>query len=326
MPSECTDSSAQVSNGGTHSLAVEADQSQSSDGPEERSDGFPPLYRVAEPAVIFDPQRRAASPELKAAVRTLCAVVERHERDLGLRHRRRSASAQAGFRLAVEALTCNLAGFLPLASRRLLAVPRHSGAMWGKGRYASSVFGQHFLDVLDLMAHPQVGLVAEVARGYRFDGGQARRSTVRPLPRFFGLLPSRELGWSAFRRDDDPEILLLRGRKNRATGQAALIDYPENATTRRLRRQVKRINAHLRAAPLILLPDGNSAQTDDGQPVDPLRRTVRRIFNNGSWEEGGRLYGAFWETMRREDRFRLLRIGTQSHPDGEAIANVDYGC
>jgi len=29
--------------------------------------------------------------------------------------------------------------------------------------------------------------------------------------------------------------------------------------------------------------------------------------------------------MRRDDRFRLLRIGTRAHPKGEPIANVDYG-
>jgi hypothetical protein len=73
------------------------------------------------------------------------------------------------------------------------------------------------------------------------------------------------------------------------------------------------------------MPDHNAAETNDGQPLDPTRRTVRRIFNNGSWQQGGRLYGGFWETMRREDRFRLLRIGTRTHPEGEPIANVDHG-
>jgi hypothetical protein len=56
-----------------------------------------------------------------------------------------------------------------------------------------------------------------------------------------------------------------------------------------------------------------------------MRTAVRRIFNNGSWQEGGRLFDGFWETMRREDRFKFLRICTAANPNCERIANVDFG-
>jgi hypothetical protein len=47
-------------------------------------------------------------------------------------------------------------------------------------------------------------------------------------------------------------------------------------------------------------------------------RTLRRTFN-GTWEQGGRLFGGFWQTMPRPDRFKNIRIG------GEPVALVDYG-
>jgi hypothetical protein len=47
-------------------------------------------------------------------------------------------------------------------------------------------------------------------------------------------------------------------------------------------------------------------------------RALRRIFN-GSYEEGGRLFGGFWQTMPRPDRFKHIRIG------GEPVAICDYG-
>jgi hypothetical protein len=144
---------------------------------------------------------------------------------------------------------------------------------------------------------------------------------VSPLAPLLDHVPACLFAWSAFRREEDPEVLVLRSRKDWRTGKADAMDYTDTATTRRLRRQVHRINRYLSAAPIFLLPDA-MARTDDGQPLDPTRRTVRRIFNNGNWDQGGRLYGAFWETMRREDRFRLLRIGTGAHPEGEPIANV----
>jgi hypothetical protein len=95
-----------------------------------------------EPALNFDPQRRAASPELRASIKAFCRLLEGREAALGLRKRRRSSPA--GFRLAIEAIMCNLAVLHILGKHRLLAVPRHSGAMWGKGRYGSPVVGQHF--------------------------------------------------------------------------------------------------------------------------------------------------------------------------------------
>jgi len=61
-----------------------------------------------EPGVHFDPQRRAATGDLKAAVKALSAFLEWQEIALRLRQRRRSAAAHAGFKLAVEALRATL--------------------------------------------------------------------------------------------------------------------------------------------------------------------------------------------------------------------------
>jgi hypothetical protein len=292
--------------------------------PDADSDEVPlPFFWPPERVLFFDPQRRAATPELKAAIKSLSTFLEHSEAALGLRERRRSASAYADFKLAIEAVTCNLVVLLMMDPARPLAIPRHHGAMWGKSRYRPPVYGQHFLDVIELMAHPRVCLITELAPGYGYQGGKSRQSLIRVSRRLKDHLPSC-LGWSELRREDEPEVVVLRGQKDQATGKASEIDYSETTTTRRLRKQVDRINRYLRTAPIFLLPD-SQAETDDGQPVDPTRRAVRRIFNNGSWDQGGRLYGGFWETMRRVDRERLLRIGTNTCPEGERVANVDYG-
>lgn len=55
-----------------------------------------------------------------------------------------------------------------------------------------------------------------------------------------------------------------------------------------------------------------------GQPVEPYKRALRRIFNNANWKQGGRLFGGFWMTMERTQRFRSIRIA------GEPIVNVDF--
>jgi hypothetical protein len=261
---------------------------------------------------------------MKAAVQRLAAFLQAQEAAVGLRQRARTRAAHRGFVAAVESIACNLAA-LPLAGPgRALAVPRSNAAMWSPRRYRPAAYGDHFRDVLDLMAHPEVRLIETVKRGYAFAGGRSAPSTVRPTATFHRHVRPDLVRWDAFKREEEPEVLILKGRKDRRTGTAGPVAYRETAQTRRKRAEVRRINAHLSAAPFWLASLGDGLADHEGQPVDPTRRTVRRIFNNGSWREGGRLYGGFWETMRREDR-RLLRITTPAHPEGEPVANVDHG-
>ncbi|NBQ25620.1 MAG: hypothetical protein EBU26_15425 [Verrucomicrobia bacterium] len=48
-------------------------------------------------------------------------------------------------------------------------------------------------------------------------------------------------------------------------------------------------------------------------------RHLRRIFNNKSFNQGGRLYGGFWQKMTSEDRYEHIRISK------DMIAECDYG-
>src|ERR1700761_2740121 len=151
-------------------------------------------------AIMFDPHRRAASAELRAATKALTAFLEGREADLTLRKRARKEADRRSFRLAVEAIACNPAAMRMVDPERPLEVPRSSGVMWAKGRYRNPVYGSHLLDSLDLMARPEVCLIEVLTRGYKFKRGDKRQSTG-----------------------------------------------------------------------------------DDCQPIDPTRRSVRRVFNNGDW-------------------------------------------
>ena len=194
--------------------------------------------------------------------------------------------------------------------------------MWAKDRYRNPVYGQHFLDALDLMAHPKVGLIEVLTRGYRFAGGNKQRSTIRPTAALVRHVSASVVGWESFDRAEEPEVLILKRPKDDGNGKGQTINYRDTAQTRRRRKEVQQINKVLRAAPLKLV--AGDCFTEEGQPIDPTRRSVRRIFNNGSWYEGGRLFDGFWETMRRDDRFQFIRICTERNLEGERIANVDF--
>lgn len=272
------------------------------------------------PALSFDPDKRAASFALVQSVRRAVTLLENHEAQLGARMRRRSVEERHKFKLAVEAITCNLVAARLASPDGLLSVPRDANVMWPAKRYRTSVYGSHFLAALDLMAAPEVGLAKIVTKGFRVDSERRQLTTIAPTPALLTMVGA-EPSWGDLKRDAVSEALVLRGRKDPKTGIASTLDYRETATTRRLRKDVQQLNRYLEAAPLIVLPPSGP----DVTPIDPTRRTVRRIFNNGVWTEGGRLFDGFWETMPKAERFERLRIATAQAPQGERIVNVDFG-
>lgn len=285
--------------------------------------------------ILFVPSRRAADPALKAAIEKLIADLEGIESRLGLRQRQRRPADHAAFRLAIEALACNALVVALYDYDQLLAVPRANGSMWGSAGPREPVYGQHFIDTLKLFALPEVGLTEDFARGYSFAGSKGVLSTIRVLPRLREVLGAGSYGWHSLYRDETAcEVLLLRDVKAKAATvnggrrkpKAEAVAFSENAQTKALRDEVRSLNAWLATAPVVVAEgeDGPLRNRED-QPVDPTDRSLRRIFNNASWHEGGRLFGGVWQAMRRKDRPHHLLIATDSYPDGEPTVSVDYG-
>lgn len=84
-----------------------------------------------------------------------------------------------------------------------------------------------------------------------------------------------------------------------------LIEYRDTQKTRRIRRELGLINAQISSS-RIDMPDGTH---DAGQ--------LCRIFNNGSFAQGGRFYWGRWETLPKRERAKL-RI------DGRSVVEKDF--
>jgi hypothetical protein len=125
----------------------------------------------------------------------------------------------------------------------------------------------------------------------------------------------------------EPEVIELRETivEERWSGFVPLrprvyfraVEYRDDATTEEWRAQVIRINEGLAAADITFNP-GNGVINGHEVPESGIAlgdRTLKRIFNNGRWEHGGRLYGGFWQKMKRElrdglriDRHRVVTL------------------
>ncbi|MEY9726268.1 hypothetical protein [Bradyrhizobium yuanmingense] len=264
--------------------------------------------------MMFDPQLRAKSAELQAAVRRLADTLLAYEAESGSRKRARKEPDAAKFYVAVEALACNLILLRATGSNSKLAVPRSHAVIW----QGNAVLGQHFLAAIDLLS--AMSLIAEGRRGYRFSDRAKMRSLIEPLERLADHLPLAPPEWRAICQLDDPVLVILKEGKDE-DGNAGAIAYRETAQSKKFGNQVRSINRFLREADIeVTGQDGSGLSLGkDGQIIAPYRRSLRRIFNNGTWQHGGRLAGAaFWLSMERAERQRI-RI------DGQRVAEVDYG-
>ena len=102
---------------------------------------------------------------------------------------------------------------------------------------------------------------------------------------------------------------MLRKAKKLGQTQPEVQEYKDTDETHHLRAQMQAINAYLADADI----------TCDHPTVNPQDRYLRRIFNNSSFEQGGRLYGGFWQRMTSEERAVHIRINQ------DAVVECDYG-
>ena len=263
----------------------------------------------------FDPLARANNKRLAAEIAAFIELLLAAEQKLKLRERTRRPADHDNFALAVEALVCNLL-LSSQANNAVLAVPRSHKMMWGKSRYRNAVYGEHFVGLLNLLS--RLRFVSELTRGYRFSNTLKQPTTIKPTKKFLRRFSISEARANWFKQAEEPEVLLLRSSKD-AEGVSSLIDYKETAATTKLRKEVRDINTFLATARISLsTQDGKASIDRDRNVIGVHQRSIRRIFNNGSWNEGGRLFGGFWMNMERGQRFTSIRI------DGQRIANVDF--
>lgn len=97
---------------------------------------------------------------------------------------------------------------------------------------------------------------------------------------------------------DEDEVIILKDENKE------LMAYEDDDLTDQMRDQVIRYNEFLQKTYIDLHHDGYVP--DNTLYVDLTAKTVRRIFNNGSFKQGGRYYGGFWMGLPSGLRKRII--------------------
>ena len=169
-----------------------------------------------------------------------------------------------------------------------------------------------------------LGLIYETKGGYLDrDTGKSDITKYKITDKLKHMLEAIEGDpFKDIKPDLDKESFLLRDRVN---GRRVVIEYEDNDQTYTIRKNLRTINACLaRHWPDLELTDDEYVQLqlrliDDTNksPVDFSKRILTRIFSNGSFEQGGRFYRAWWHNVPSELR-KYITI------DGKHTCEYDY--
>ena len=252
----------------------------------------------------FDPSKIPAGPAADALVSDLLQLIADRES----RQRARKPQDQALHVSMVRALVLDLADRALREPEGWLAVSLQVDQYTTRRRKASFLTGQFPALVKWLGQDRQL---IELRKGERSHFGAGKRTTIRAGTKLLELIEKLDL--SDIRRDPklrgDPLVL----RSPKLNGKAHDLRFPETDSTRAMRGEVEAINEWLMTADLWWAGDELEDNVDSGD------RFLRRIFNNGEWHLGGRLFGGFWQGKKSEVRLECIRFGDQP------AVSLDFG-
>ncbi len=115
-------------------------------------------------------------------------------------------------------------------------------------------------------------------------------------------------------RHENYEVIQLKDSNKK------LIDYEDTLETKRMRRVVKDYNALLAETDITCghVSDGDIVRKNGHKvAIDRQHQQVHRVFNNGSFEDGGRFYGPWWQNLSQEHRQNI-------YINGQPTLEADY--
>jgi hypothetical protein len=274
--------------------------------------------KTMETARAFNPFLVAKSDKLKKLIEEVQQQIEVYEAYHQTRQRARRAADQKTHERMIEAIVCDLCLLHLDPQYDAVHLPLSNKVLRKASRYKSPVLGKTLPDLLNIMTAPEMDFVV-LNKGHKnfriIDQDlnvvptEGVQSTLAPGPKLlsrierFGVTED-DIAWS-----DEQEPIVLRSTKTPGQEVAEAVEYADTQQTDTLRAEMNSINAYLAEADI----------TCDYRTVNPQDRYLRRIFNNGSFDQGGRLYGGFWQRMTSEERAEHIRINQ------DAVVECDYG-
>jgi hypothetical protein len=261
----------------------------------------------------FNPSRTPVTEEARQCIADVMQKLSAAEN----RRKKRKATDQATHENALSALICDLVHRCSVEPTGWLTVELSKAAL-SKDKRRAPFMTEQFVVLVKSLAQPAVDVLElRVGDPHPYTGV---RSTIRASEAFQARVDALGLDIEHFSRDPqllgDPLELRSVKSKRRVNGKVAFIadklPLPDSDRVTRMRDEMTAINAWIAGASLWWLGDFKADKIDVGQ------RALKRIFNNGSLDAGGRLYGGFWQYAKSALRTDNIII------DDQAVASLDF--
>lgn len=211
-----------------------------------------------------------------------------------------------------------------------LAIPRDNSAVQPKSRYdlIGSISVGSFNEAYETLSQKYFTVLAVGEEGVAGKKGfRTRIASTLKLEKLFDKHFPESIVF--FQRHPKEEIIVQK--RNKYDGSAVkLIDYKDTGKTIRERESLQRINQVLQSNwyDLELSDTGfeelrkrmKRRHIENSKKhffIDFSNRRLKRIYNNGNFEKGGRFFGGWWQSVPKEYRERL-RI------NGKLTVEVDF--
>jgi hypothetical protein len=232
------------------------------------------------------------APEVQAALDEVFEVVAKSSQYPRRRPRRRNVLP------CVQAIVLDLFRAYMAKQRQYLGISFGSDHWTGTNRYMPIQIGVSPLRKVR-KALLEAGMI-EYHEGYEnVVDGISYNSRIRAKPPLIRLFRRHGVTPGMIVDHPDQETIILKDTDKKVVG------YPDNATTRRMRRRLRTINKVIAGAGLrlgitwdqfdeIQKQLQRKAERGSAEVIDFTKVTLRRVFNNNSLEQGGRFYHGWW--------------------------------
>lgn len=261
----------------------------------------------------FDPSRCPASAKLQQFILEQTERLSAFEIESKRRRRRRRAGRdQERFEQTVTAILCDVihAELTEPGSWRYTSFSKET---LGRAEHGPDFITETFPAIVRCMSEQAMALLEFQLGVYSPFGGRCTtlraghhlRCAIQNLGLHYG-----DLGCDLSLRGDP---IRLRGPRKEGQKRGDIVPVLPGEPTETFRREVDRLNHWYSQADL------GCSVLPDGRLCDLSSRYLRRHFNNGRMDHGGRFFGAFWVDMKAKYRLECLTIG------GERVVSLDFG-
>ena len=237
------------------------------------------------------------------------------EKERGLRSRERKRRDLWILRHSIEVLVCDLAHHHLSGHTKGIAISRANIDLKKKSRYKNSYITGQLPYIMDVLELPELQIVEQLKGGLNLFDTEHKghfKTVMRSGRHLIHLLQKYQIEYEDMGLGDCDEMIILKSDKKGFWDKSEIIEYEDNDLTYIYRKEMKEINQWINEADLNYLMPVNS-NTD----VDLSERRLRRYFTRGSFESGGRLFGGFWQELKKEQRKNIII-------DDEEAVSLDY--